>query len=99
MTKKINNIDKEIERLRSQKPAILKCSHNLARRIKKEKRTTLINPLVKEFLRDLKIIPSDRIPDHIIFLCDKKGDTLRMVNIQERREPGPIILPGNLKTH
>jgi len=100
MDKKIDNIDKEIKRLKTQKPAILKCSYNIAKQIKKEAPTaSLFNPMLSTFLKGLKIIPSDRIPDHIIFLCDEKGDTLRMVNLQERGgDPRKIIVPGP-KTH
>ena len=100
MTKKEINIDKEIERLKTQKPAILKCSYNMARRIKKEAPTaSLFDPTISTFLKRLKITPSDRIPDHIIFLCDEKGDTLRMVNLREiGRDPRKIIIPGP-KTH
>ena len=96
MTKKINNIDKEIKRLKTQKPTILKCSYNMARRIKKESPTaSLFDPTIPTFLKNIKITPSDRIPDHIIFLCDEKGDTLRMVNLREKgRDPRKIIIPG-----
>jgi len=95
------NIDKEIKRLKTQRPAILKCSFSMARRIKKESpMASLFDPTISTFLKNLKITPSDRIPDHIIFLCDEKGDTLRMVNLRERGgDPKKIILPGNLKTH
>lgn len=90
------DINKEIERLKTQRPAILKCSYNMARRIKKESPTaSLFDPTISTFLKNIKIKPSDQIPDHIIFLCDEKGDTLRMVNLQERgRDPKKIIMPG-----
>lgn len=101
MTKKEANIDKEIERLKTQKPAILKCSYLIAKKIKKEgPMASLMNPMIHDFLKGLKIKPSDRIPDHIIFLCDEKGETLRMVNLRERGvDPKRIIVPGILKTH
>jgi len=101
MTGNKTDIDKEIKRLKTQKPAIMKCSHNFARRIKKESpMASLFDPTISTFLKRLKIIPSDQIPDHIIFLCDEKGDTLRMVNLRERKmDPRKIIIPGILKTH
>ena len=100
MTGNKTDIDKEIERLKTQKPAILKCSRFLAKKIKKEApMASFLDPMVHAFLKGLKIIPSDRIPDHIIFLCDEKGDTLRMVNLQERGgDPRKIVVPGP-KTH
>lgn len=94
------DIDKEIERLKTQKPAILKCSYLLAKKIKKEgPMASLLNPMVHDFLKGLKIIPSDRIPNHIIFLCDEKGDTLRMVNLREREADPRKIIVLDPKTH
>lgn len=82
MGKKID-IDNEIDRMKKQKPEILKCSFNMAKKIKKES-SRLLNPTISDQLKRLTIMPSDHIPDHIIFLCDKHGSALKMINLLDK---------------
>ena len=86
MTKKDIDIDDVLSKIKTATPAVLKCSYNFARKLKR-KTHRMINPQISLYLSGLKIQPSDRIPDHIVFLCDKKGNTLRMINLTQPPKP------------
>jgi len=82
------------ESLKAAKPAILKCSYNFARKIKKEKHR-ITDPRISRFLSTLQIKPTDKIPSHLIFLCDKHGNTIRMINLTtpaKTKAEKPIII-------
>lgn len=90
MTKKEIDIEDELERLRTLQPSILKCSINFARKLKKE-RHSITDPQIRECLHQLTIKPTDRIPDHIVFLCDERGNTLRMINLTSKPKEKSIF--------
>jgi len=87
--KKEIDIEDELERLRTIQPSILKCSYNFARKLKKERRS-ITDPQVSQYLSTLTIKPTDSIPDHIIFLCDERGNTLRMINLTTQPKEKPM---------
>lgn len=94
MPKKLD-IDKELEYIKTKQPSILKCSYNMARRIR-ARASELRDLNVLTFLSKLRIIPSDRIPDHIVFFCDENERVLRMLNLAEqKRDKRPIIIGEN----
>lgn len=94
MAKKID-IEEELKQIKNTQPSILKCSHNMARRIRA--RSLFLQDLnILTELSKYRIIPSDRIPDHIIFFCDKNEKVLRMLNLAEQeKQKRPIIIGGN----
>jgi len=90
MGKKIIDIDNELDRIAKQRPEALKCSFNMAQKIRKASSRTLDSRMLNK-LKGLTILPSDRIPDHIIFLCDKHGSVLKMINLTETKAIKRII--------
>ena len=82
--KKKFNIDDALDKIASTSPKILKCSHLMANLIK-QKSGELTDLGILAFLSRLTIEPSDKIPSHIIFLCDEKGKELRMINLSEKK--------------
>ena len=93
MTKKSIDIQDEIDRLKTVKPAILKCSYSMSRKIKKRKNMlTMLDPSLAELIYSLTIKPTSGIPDHLVFLCDERGNTLRMINLMTRPRQKPIII-------
>lgn len=94
MDKKIDPLE-EIERRKTTQPSILKCSYKMARKIRSES-PHLRDLNILTYLSKLNIKPSDRIPDHIVFLCDERGATLRMINLAEQeKHKKPIIIGEN----
>ena len=59
---------------------MIKCSFNTARRIKDK--SSYADLKIQLALSKMKVVADDSIPDHIIFLCDKKGEVLKMVNVK-----------------
>ena len=83
MPKKFN-IDDKLDEIARTRPSVLKCSHSTANLIRKRS-GELTDLGVLAFLSRLTIQPSDKIPNHLIFLCDAKGSELRMINLTERK--------------
>jgi len=90
MGEKIEDINNELDRIEKQRPEVLKCSFNMAKKIRKASSKTMNFSILNQ-LKKLTIIPSDRIPDHIIFLCDKRGSVLKMINLTEIKATKRII--------
>jgi len=93
MTKKSIDIQDELERLQTAKPSILKCSYKMARMIKKRKQLLInLDPTLAELIISIAIRPIGGIPDHLIFLCDELGNTLRMINLTAKPRQKPIVI-------
>ena len=93
MTKKSIDIQDELERLNKTKPSILKCSYKMARKIKTRKQLLItLDPSLAELILSIAIKPIGGIPDHLVFLCDERGNTLRMINLTARPKQKPITI-------
>ena len=93
MNKKDIDIEKEMERLKTAKPSILRCSYAMSRKIKKRKRLlAMLDPTLAEFVYSIAIKPVGGIPDHIVFLCDDRGRTIKMINLTLKPIEKPIVL-------
>jgi len=97
MSKKDEQAEEAMKRMAEVKPSILKCSFNTGRKIKKQAPGAPFN--VQSDLASMKIVMDDKIPDHIIFLCDKKGDILRMANLKVPESMLPNTGAQSTKTH
>ena len=81
-SKKSIDFQDELDRLKTAKPSILKCSYKMARQIKKRKQLLInLDPTLTELILSVAIRPTGGIPDHLVFLCDEHGNTLRMINL------------------
>lgn len=91
--KKSIDIQGEIEKRQATKPVLLKCSYAMSRKIKKRKHMlTMLDPSLAELILSIAVKPTGGIPDHIIFLCDERGNTLRMINLTAKPREKPIII-------
>lgn len=93
MTKKDIDIQDELERLKTVKPSILKCSYAMSRKIKKRKELLItLDPSLADLILSIAIKPTGGIPDHLVFLCDERGNTLRMINLTDKPREKPIVI-------
>ena len=93
MTKKSIDIQDELKKLQTATPSILKCSYKMARLIKKRKQLLInLDPTLAELILSIAIRPTGGIPDHLVFLCDERGNTLRMLNLTARPKEKPIVI-------
>ena len=89
--KKSIDIQDEIEKIQAAKPVILKCSYGFARMLKKQ-RSSLVDPTIRDQLNQLTIKPIGNIPNYIIFLCDARGRTIKMINLTTRPKGKPLVI-------
>lgn len=93
MTKKSIDIQDEIEKRQAAKPVVLKCSYSMSRKIKKRKGLlAMLDPTLAEFIYSIAIKPIGGIPDHLIFLCDERGRTIKMINLTAKPIEKPIVI-------
>lgn len=93
MTKKSIDIQDEIEKRQAAKPSILKCSYAMSRKIKKRKQLLIsLDPTLADLILSIAIKPTGGIPDHIVFLCDEHGHTIKMINLTAKPKEEPIII-------
>lgn len=91
MTKKSIDVQDEIEKIQAAKPVILKCSYKFSRELKKQ-RSSIVDPTVRDQLNQLTIKPVGTLPDHIIILCNAKGQVVKMINLTTRAKEKPIVI-------
>jgi hypothetical protein len=91
--KKSIDIQDELNRLKTIKPAILKCSYSMSRKIKKRKGLlAMLDPTLAQFIYSIAIKPIGGIPDHLVFLCDERGRTIKMINLTAKPREKPIVI-------
>ena len=91
--KKSIDIQDELEKLQSAKPAMLKCSYSMARKIKKRKSMlAMLDPALAQLIYSVAIKPTGGIPDHVVFLCDGRGNVIRMINLTAKPRQKPIVI-------